>query len=56
MVDQHTALSTARDHDVDIHDKTLIDRRVAPYKFELSVRTDSHIGRSRPRVSFRLRR
>jgi hypothetical protein len=30
------------DPDVDIHDKTLTDRRVAPYKFEKSVRTVSH--------------
>jgi hypothetical protein len=29
------------DPDVDKHDKTLTDRRVAPYKFEQSVRTDS---------------
>jgi hypothetical protein len=30
------------DPDVHIHDKTLTDRRVAPYKFEQSLRTDSH--------------
>ena len=41
MVD-HTPRYRPYDHDVDIHDKTLIDRRVAPYKFELSVRTDSY--------------
>jgi len=41
MVD-HTPRYRPYDHDVDIHDKSLIDRRVAPYKFELSVRTDSY--------------
>jgi hypothetical protein len=41
MVDQ-TPRYRPYDHDVDIHDKTLTDRRVAPYKFELSVRTDSY--------------
>ena len=41
MVDQ-TPRYRPYDLDVDIHDKTLIDRRVAPYKFELSVRTDSY--------------
>jgi hypothetical protein len=41
MVDQ-TPRYRPYDLDVDIHDKTLTDRRVAPYKFELSVRTDSH--------------
>ncbi len=30
------------DPDVDMYGKTLTDRRVAPYKFEQSVRTDSH--------------
>ena len=39
---EHTPRYHPYDHDVDIHDKTLTDRRVAPYKFELSVRTDSH--------------
>ena len=32
----------SNDYDVDIPDKTLIDRRVAPYKFGQSVRTDSN--------------
>ena len=41
MVD-HTPRYRPYDLDVDLHDKTLIDRRVAPYKFELSVRTDSY--------------
>jgi hypothetical protein len=41
MVDQ-TPRYRPFDLDVDIHDKTLTDRRVAPYKFEQSVRTDSH--------------
>ena len=41
MVD-HTPRYRPYDLDVDIHDKTLTDRRVAPYKFEQSVRTDSH--------------
>jgi hypothetical protein len=41
MVDQ-TPRYRPSDPDVDIHDKTLTDRRVAPYKFEQSVRTDSH--------------
>ena len=41
MVDQ-TPRYRPYDLDVDIHDKTLTDRRVAPYKFEQSVRTDSH--------------
>jgi hypothetical protein len=41
MVDQ-TPRYRPYDPDVDIHDKTLTDRRVAPYKFEQSVRTDSH--------------
>jgi hypothetical protein len=40
MVD-HTPRYRPYDHDVDIHDKTLTDHRVAPYKFELSVRTHS---------------
>jgi hypothetical protein len=31
------------DLDVDIHDKALTDRRVAPYQFEPSVRTDSYV-------------
>jgi len=30
------------DTDIDIHDKALTDRRVAPYKFGPSARTDSH--------------
>ena len=41
MVDQ-TPRFRPYDPDVDIHDKPLIDRRVAPYKFEQSVRTDLH--------------
>ena len=41
MVDQ-TPRYRPYDLDVDIHDKTLTDRRVAPYTFEQSVRTDSH--------------
>jgi TPR repeat protein len=41
MVDQ-TPRYQPYNLDIDIHDKTLTDRRVAPYKFELSVRTDSH--------------
>ena len=41
MVDQ-TPRYRPYDLDVDIHDKTLTDRRVAPYEFEQSVRTDSH--------------
>ena len=40
MVDQ-TPRYRPYDLDVDIHDKTLTDRWVAPSKFELSVRTDS---------------
>ena len=39
MVDQ-TPRYRPYDLDVDIHDKTLTDRRVAPYEFEQSVRTD----------------
>jgi hypothetical protein len=39
MVDQ-TPRYRPYDPDVDIHDKTLTDRRVAPYKFGQSVRTD----------------
>jgi hypothetical protein len=41
MVDQ-TPRYRPYDLDVDIPDKTLTDHRVAPYKFELSVRTDPH--------------
>ena len=41
MVDQ-TPRYRPYDLDIDIPDKTLTDRRVAPYKFELSVRTDSY--------------
>jgi hypothetical protein len=41
MVDQ-TPRYRPYDLDVDIHDKTLTDRRVAPYAFEQSVRTDSY--------------
>ena len=41
MVDQ-TPRYRSYDPDVDIHDKTLTDRRVAPYKFGQSVRTDLH--------------
>ena len=53
MVD-HTPRYRPYDLDVDIHDKALTDRRVAPYKFEPSVRFVR--GRFRPRVSVRLRR
>jgi len=41
MVDQ-TPRYRPYDPDVDIHDKTLTDRRVAAYKFGQSVRTDLH--------------
>ncbi len=41
MADQ-TPRYRSYDTDVDIHDKGLIDRRVAPYKFGPSARTDSH--------------
>ncbi|MEH2611747.1 hypothetical protein [Bradyrhizobium sp. AZCC 1693] len=41
MVDQ-TPRYRPYDPDVNIHDKTLTERRVALYKFEQSVRTDSH--------------
>jgi hypothetical protein len=41
MADQ-TPRYRSYDPDIDIHDKTLIDRRVAPYKFGQSARTDSH--------------
>src|SRR5712672_2295036 len=41
MVDQ-TPRYRPYDPDVDIHDKTLTDRRVAPYKFGQSGRTDPH--------------
>jgi TPR repeat protein len=41
MADQ-TPRYRSYDYDVDIPDKTLIDRRVAPYKFGQSARTDSH--------------
>src|SRR6266566_7336390 len=41
MVDQ-TPRYRSYDPDVDIHNKTLTDRRVAPYKFGPSVRTNSH--------------
>jgi len=41
MADQ-TPRYRSYDTDVDIHDKALIDRRVAPYKFGPSARTDSH--------------
>src|SRR6266545_6268668 len=42
MVDQ-TPRYRPYDPDVDIHDKTLTDRRVAPYKFEQSVRTEDPV-------------
>src|SRR5438034_9272761 len=42
MVDQ-TPRYRSYDPDVDIHDKTLTDRRVAPYKFEQSVRTEDPV-------------
>jgi hypothetical protein len=41
MADQ-TPRYRSYDYDGDIPDKTLIDRRVAPYKFGQSARTDSH--------------
>src|SRR3989442_4166921 len=41
MVDQ-TPRYRSYDPDVDIHDKTLTDRRVAPYKFGQAARTDVH--------------
>jgi hypothetical protein len=41
MADQ-TPRYRSYDYDGDIPDKTLIDRRVAPYKFGPSARTDSH--------------
>jgi hypothetical protein len=41
MADQ-TPRYRSYDYDADIPDKTLIDRRVAPYKFGQSARTDSH--------------
>src|SRR5258708_18067366 len=47
MVNQ-TPRYRSYDPDVDIHDKTLIDRRVAPYKFGQSVRTDLHTEDSVP--------
>jgi hypothetical protein len=47
MVDQ-TPRYQPYDPDVDIHDKTLTDRRVAPYKFGRSVRTDADMEDSVP--------
>ena len=47
MVDQ-TPRYRSYDPDVDIHDKTLTDRRVAPYKLGQSARTDSHTEDSVP--------
>ena len=41
MVDQ-TPRYRSYDPDVDIHNKTLTDRRVAPYKFGQAARTDVH--------------
>ena len=41
MTDQ-TPRYRSSDYDVDIREKGLIDRRVAPYKFGQSARTDSH--------------
>src|SRR5947208_12760287 len=38
----HTPRYRSSDYDVDIRDKSLIDRRVAPYKSGQSARTDSH--------------
>jgi len=43
MVDQ-TPRYRPYDPDADIHDKTLTDRRVAPYKFEQSARTEDPIA------------
>jgi hypothetical protein len=47
MVDQ-TPRYQPYDPDVDIADKSLTDRRVAPYKFGRSVRTDAHMEDSVP--------
>jgi hypothetical protein len=47
MVDQ-TPRYQPYDPDVDIPDKSLTDRRVAPYKFGRSVRTDAHMEDSVP--------
>src|SRR6266480_6632527 len=41
MADQ-TPRYRSYDYDVDTRDKSLIDRRVAPYKFGQAARTDSH--------------
>ena len=41
MADQ-TPRYRSYDHDVDTRDKSLIERRVAPYKFGQAARTDSH--------------
>jgi len=42
MVDQTPRYRPFDLDDIDTHDRTLTDRRVRPYTFELSVRTDSH--------------
>src|SRR5258708_35500003 len=47
MVEQ-TPRCRSYDPDIDTHDKALIDRRVAPYKFGQPARTDSHTEESVP--------
>src|SRR5258706_11282870 len=47
MVEQ-TPRYGSYDPDIDTHDKALIDRRLAPYKFGQPARTDSHTEDSVP--------
>src|SRR5258707_13132458 len=47
MVEQ-TPRDRSYDPDIDTHDKALIDRRLAPYKFGQPARTDSHTEDSVP--------
>jgi len=47
MVEQ-TPRCRSYDPDIDTHDKALIDRRLAPYKFGQPARTDSHTEESVP--------
>src|SRR5258705_1258885 len=47
MVEQ-TPRDRSYDPDIDTHDKTLIDRRLAPYKFGQPARTNSHTEDSVP--------
>jgi len=47
MVEQ-TPRYRSYDPDIDTHDKALIDRRLAPYKFGQPARTDSHTEDSVP--------